>query len=175
MNAKISGIDEVARAFEKSPENLDKVLVKAFRAACKPAVKKVKSEVPGRFKSLVKGKVAKDADGNIVATIGMFNNQKANGHQNKGSKVTDWFKAYWKNYGTLSRRDPNHKFDRPVRSKHSYKVKGTTKSNYQAKYRRQDVGQPHENFFNEDARHYSPEFMNALKESAKKQEKDILK
>jgi hypothetical protein len=51
--------------------------------------------------------------------LGLFNGHQRQGHQNKAGNVDDWFKAYWLNYGTLSKRDPEHQFRTPVKHKGS--------------------------------------------------------
>ena len=66
------------------------------------------------------------------ALVGAFNRVKSG-----TDEPDDWFKAYWKNYGTLTHRDPGHKFDYPIKP-----------DNWAAaKRRRNRVGQKHENFY----------------------------
>ena len=83
----------------------------------------------------------------------MFNNHVRQGHHNKGQEpVDDWFKFYWMNYGTLTRRDPNHEFERPI--KHDDTVS--------AKNRRNSKGQRHLNFYEKAIEGYEDEFYSAM-------------
>lgn len=110
----IEGINDAMRAFEKAPEKMDKIIVTAMRSACKPVAKDIRSKTPSRFKKLVKSKVKANNNQEVEAWIGLFNGKQKNGRQGK-TKVDDWFKAYWQNYGTLENRDPIHHFQSPVK------------------------------------------------------------
>lgn len=112
----ISGLDDCIRLFDHAPENVMQVSRAALRDASRKTSRIVRGRIPKRWQQLVRHKVSKTYKGNLNAVFGLFNSHVAQGHQNpQGSPVPDWFKAYWLNYGTLSRRDPNHQFQQPVK------------------------------------------------------------
>ena len=107
----ITGLDDCLKCFDQAPKNLLKVVKKALKEGGKRAAKELRKAMPRRFKRLVSNKVVKGvASGDYSALIGAFNRVKSGTNE-----PDDWFKAYWKNYGTLTKRDPNHKFDYPVK------------------------------------------------------------
>lgn len=113
---KIEGMDDVVRFLDNLPANLESVAKKAMRKANKETSKRIRAATPARFQKLVSGKVVRArSTKDLTATIGLWNKHEVNGHQNRRGEITDWFKAYWKNYGTLENRDPNHEFDYPVK------------------------------------------------------------
>ena len=65
-------------------------------------------------------------------------------------------KAYWKNYGTLSRRDKTHKFTEPIKKP--------------GRKRRNEVGQPHENFYDKAIQPAQAAYLRAFQDSVKAQE-----
>lgn len=154
---KIDGLDDVMRWMDDCPENCVKASRTALREAAKKTTKAIRPGVPKRWRRLVKYKVSRMQNGSLVAGMGLFN-----GHQRQGrhTDVDDWFKAYWANYGTLTHRDPNHKFQQPVKN-------GSTSA---AKRRRNNVGQKAQNFFESATRGYEERFVRAFEEELAKQE-----
>ena len=125
----ITGLDDCLKCFDKAPDNMLKLVRKALKEGGKEAAKEIRKAMPRRFKRLVSCKVVKGTlSGDYSALVGAFNKVKSGTNE-----PDDWFKAYWKNYGTLTHRDKNHKFDYPIK-----------KLNHR---RRNEVGQPHENFY----------------------------
>ena len=125
----ITGLDDCLKCCDRAPDNLLKLVKRALKEGGKEAAKEIRKAMPRRFKRLVGSKVVKGTlSGDTYALVGAFN---------KGAKDSkersDWYKAYWKNYGTLTRRDKSHKFDEPIK-KLDHK-------------RRNEVGQPNENFY----------------------------
>ena len=162
----ITGLEDALECFDQAPKNLLKVVRKALKDGGKQAAKEIRKAMPRRFKRLVSYKVVKGAvSGDYSALVGAFNRVKSG-----TDEPDDWFKAYWKNYGTLSRRDPNHHFESPVRKKVTTIKNGTVYKNFAAKYRRQDVGQPHENFYDRSIRPAQASFVRAFEDSIKAQE-----
>lgn len=152
----IEGLDDCLRFCDKLPENALKVTATALRDASKVTARQIRQKTPQRFRRLVKYKVFKgQITGNTNALIGLFNKRQK---KNASKEIPDWFKAYWKNYGTLTRRDPSHKFDEPIK-KH---VK-----------RRNNVGQPAENFFEGAIAGWEGPFMEAFNQSMKEQENKL--
>lgn len=131
--AKLEGVSQCMKAFDKAPENLLKLVKKASQSASRKANKHMQNALDPRWRGLCTYKVT-NKKGNIVSTIGLFDKGDATGHQPKegADPVMDWFKAYWNNYGTLGGRDPNHKFREPVKKRQT----STNKS-----------GLAHKNFF----------------------------
>ena len=132
----VDGLDDCLALFDNLPENALKAEKAAMRKASAAVSKNMKKFIPKRFRKLVKYKMYEDKEGNTYVLIGLHNRKELAGHQpESGDPVFDWFKAYWANYGTLSRRDKNHTFQYPIKPK--------TAGNP----RRQSVGQPAQNFF----------------------------
>ena len=125
----ITGLDDCLKCFDKAPSNLLKVVKQALRDGGKQAAKEIRKAMPRRFKRLVSCKVVKGSvSGDWSALVGAFNKAKSG-----TDEPDDWFKAYWKNYGTLTHRDKSHKFDYPIKKLN--------------RKRRNEVGQPAEMFY----------------------------
>ena len=152
----ITGLDDCLKCFDKAPSNLLKVVKQALRDGGKQAAKEIRKAMPRRFKRLVSCKVVKGSvSGDWSALVGAFNKAKSG-----TDEPDDWFKAYWKNYGTLTKRDRDHKFDYPVKPAHWAA----------AKRRRNNVGQPHENFYDGAIGPAQDAFLRAFQDSVKRQE-----
>lgn len=153
---RIEGVSEVMRYFSQAPEEVSKSIKKALRAACSGEVRNLKGQVPRWARGLVKSSVKSLRSGDVSALFGMFVDSKW--QDEKGRKGPDWFHAYWKNYGTLTKRDPSHQFDNAVRRNAR---------------RRNNVGQGHENFFERGITGYEQRVLTAFKRSMKEQGYDI--
>ena len=152
----ITGLDDCLKCFDKAPSNLLKVVKQALRDGGKQAAKEIRKAMPRRFKRLVSCKVVKGSvSGDWSALVGAFNKI-----QSGTDEPSDWFKAYWKNYGTLTHRDKSHKFDYPIKPDHWAA----------AKRRRNNVGQPHENFYDGAIGPAQDAFLRAFQDSVKAQE-----
>lgn len=119
---RIEGLDDCFRCLDMAPENAVKMVNTALRTASRKTAKQIRMKMPFTFGRLVRYKVFKGKiTGDTNALVGLFNNKKREKNENK--EVSDWFKAYWKNYGTLRHRDPDHQFlykirwERPKRNK----------------------------------------------------------
>lgn len=158
----ISGLEDCLRWIDKLPENCIKATQTALRDASKNVCKSLRQLTPRRFRKLVRYKVWKQPDGKLNAGFGLWNGHQQQGHQspNADKQIDDWFKAYWKNYGTLTHRDPNHHFIKPVNHP------GTAA----AQRRRNRVGQPAEHFFEASIAGYEDKFIQAFKDSLDRQE-----
>ena len=145
---------------EKFPSRVLKATQESMKTAGRKAAGALRKTAPARFRSLIKSKVAKgQLSRNMFATFGYFKGKV------KGKEIPDWFKAYWKNYGTLTHRDPSHQFREPV--KHG----GTTA----AKNRRNNVGQEHENFYDASLPAAVDTFKKTFEKQMDKKSKDLLK
>ena len=154
---KIEGIDECIKCMDAAPENVMKMTLNAMRDAGKQTARMIRQRTPGRFRRLVGYKVSKgQISGNTYALVGYFNKGKK---KSSNSEISDWFKAYWKNYGTLARRDASHNFVTAVKRN----VRG----------RRNQLGQPAELFFEQAIGGWDNEFLASFRESMKKQESTL--
>lgn len=156
---RIEGLDDCLKMFDNAPANALKVCRKAFRKAARETSKHIKKGIPKRFKKLMRYKVGKTAAGNIYARVGLYNTQEATGKQPQNGKTFDWFKAYWANCGTMSRRDPSHQFQFKVKAKN--------------KYRRQSVGQPAQRFFERSINGWEDVFVEAFEKEVIKNESEL--
>ena len=155
---QISGMEDCLNWIDRLPENCMKATRNALRDASKTVTKELRAKTPQRWRAMVKYAVKKSPAGKLNAILGLWNGGQKNGHQNKNYKkpIYDWFKAYWANYGTLEHRDPNHQFIKPIKPK--------------SDKRRNDVGQPRENFFEIATKGCEERFVDAFGESLSKQE-----
>ncbi len=160
---RIEGLEDVLRMFDGAPKELQKSGRKAMASAGRKVASGLKRKMPSRWRKLVKSKAKMSRGGNLWADMGLYNGHEAQGHQPNGKKVSDWFKAYWSDYGTLERRDPGHKFDNPVKPKNSAN----------GRKRRNDRGQFPTGFFETAAEGWESVFLQEFKGSLKKQGYDI--
>ena len=129
----IEGLADYLRTLDEAPKVLIKAVRKSMRKAGGQLAKDIRTGTPPAFKHLVKCKVVKARiSKNLSSAVGLYKEKKT-----KDNDVSDWFKAYWKNYGTLTRRDPSHRFDNDI------KGDGTVA----ASRRRNQLGQYYERFF----------------------------
>ena len=155
---KIVGVEDCIRMFEKAPQNIMKISQKAMKQASKATAKQMRQGIPKRWRKLIKYKV-KNTDGKISARIGLYNTHLATGYQPKNGKTFDWFKAYWANYGTLKHRDRSHQFQ--------YDIKKNVRR------RRNNEGQPAQNFFENAIQEWESVFMNEFEKEVQKHEDEI--
>lgn len=159
IKLSVDGIDECLKIFDNLPENILKMEKASMRKASAAVSKNMRKAIPKRFRKLVKYKMYEDRDKNTYVLIGLYNRKEIAGHQpGKGDPVFDWFKAYWANYGTLARRDKNHKF--------KFGIKPKTAGNP----RRQSVGQPAQNFFAKAISGWENIYVDTLEKEMKKNE-----
>ena len=148
----ITGLDDALKCFDQAPKNLLKVVKTALKDGGKQAAKEIRKAMPRRFKRLVSCKVVKGALSNDwSALVGAFNKAKGG-----TDEPDDWYKAYWKNYGTLTKRDKDHKFDYPIKKL--------------SRKRRNEVGQDAEKFYDKSIDPAQNAFIRAFQDSIKKQE-----
>lgn len=154
---KIEGLDDCLKCMDAAPANVLKMTRAAMREAGKQTARLIRQRTPGRFRGLVGYKVTKgQVSGNTYALVGYFNKGK---RHSSGSDIQDWFKAYWKNYGTLARRDASHHFVNAVKRS----VRG----------RRNNVGQKAENFFEAAIGGWDEQFLRSFREKMKQQEQTL--
>ena len=168
MAVRIEGLEDTLRLFDKLPENAKRVTQKAMKAGGKAGAKALRKQIPGRWRKLPKSRVGIDARREIWCRFGLYNNQVAQGHQPKAYQgadakmgITDWFKFYWLNYGTLARRDRSHQFVKAVRKK--------------TPGRRNNAGQPAQNIFERAVDSAMNDFTEAFNASLTNAKEDLLK
>ena len=153
----IEGLDDCLKCLDTAPENVVKMTKNAMREGGKAASRVIRAKTPARWRRLVGYKVSKgQLSGNTYALVGYFNKGKSKG---TAGAIDDWFKAYWKNYGTLARRDASHNFSNPVKRN----VRG----------RRNNVGQPATLFFEQSLSGCYERFLSAFRDSMSKQEQTL--
>lgn len=153
----ISGLDDCLRCFDAAPGNLVKISQTALREASKKTSRQIRQKTPQRFRRLVKYKVFKGGvTGNLNALVGLFNRKQT---ENGSGKVADWFKAYWQNYGTLTKRDQEHHFQNAVKRN--------------VRNRRNNVGQDAKKFFEHAISGWEEPFVEAFAQSLKEQENKL--
>lgn len=153
---KIEGVADCLRWMEEAPADMVKVAKKAMRAGGRVVTKEMKAKIDARWRGLIKYKVSGGRnDKDLNCGIGLFNTHQQQGKQPDTHAVDDWFKAYWKNYGTLARRDPKHQFTKPIKPDRQAA----------AQRRRNRLGQPHENFFEAILQGYEDRFYDAFAKS----------
>jgi len=142
----IEGLDDCLKCMDAAPANAVKMTKQALREAAKVTRQQIKMRTPKRFQRLAGFKLKK-VSGQQSLWIGLFNREAG---KKDPSEVSDWFKAYWKNYGTLKHRDPSHHFKYPIRTERA-------KRNWE--------GQPAEHFFEGSIAGWEGPFLNAFEES----------
>jgi len=155
---KIDGLDDCLKALDAAPDNVVKMTKAAMREAAKKTTRTIRQRLPKQFwRRLVRYKMTKGTlSENAYVLMGLFNKGKKNADGT--SYISDWFKAYWANYGTLKHRDPAHRFDYPVKAP--------------TKRRRNNEGQMSTNEFEAAIEGWENEFMQSFEdEMAKQQDK----
>ena len=130
-----------------------------MREAAQPVAKKIRAGMPKEFRRLIKTKLIKAErriTGNSTVIVGAFKGKKVSDDQ-----VPDWFKMYWQNYGTLTHRDPGHEFVYPVKKN--------------SRRRRNNVGQPHKNFFDDAIRGWEQMMYDNFVAAMKRRENELFK
>lgn len=157
---KIEGMSDCMRWCDKAPEDMVKLAKKAMRDGGKAVTKRMRLKIDARWRALLKYKVTGGKnDKDLNCGIGMFNNQKHQSHDNRKNPPSDWFKFYWGNYGTITKRDPKHHFEKPVKNEIVYRGR---RKEFAEKRRRNNIGQQYNNWFEEALLGYEEEFFEAF-------------
>lgn len=116
ISIQFDGAGRLKELCNQYPERMHRIgIMSAYRVAARPVVRELKKREP-RFKRMVGATAVKSRDKSLVMMRVGFNAKKGRG-STSGSNPPDWFKAYWKNYGTLSNRDASHDFVKARRRK----------------------------------------------------------
>lgn len=113
----LKGVDDVLRLLNDYPNEINRIAKAALRKAITPLVKSIKSGSPVKG---VKIKIKPLKGMNPSLKFGYFGEVGNSNHL----ALSPWFKAYFLNYGTLNRRHSSHKFQNPVRFRHTKQKEG---------------------------------------------------
>lgn len=153
VNLKIEGMSDCMRWCDAAPKDMVKLAKKAMRSGAREVTRHLKPKIDPRWRPLVRYNIeGGKRDDDLVCNVGLFNGHQRQGHQPESGDVDDWFKAYWKNFGTLTKRDPSHYFKNHIRGRMT--ARGSR--------RRNNVGQPHVNFFENALQGYEDAFFGAF-------------
>lgn len=153
VTLQIEGMSDCMRWCDAAPKDMVKLAKKAMRSGARAVTKRMMPKIDERWRPLVKYALEGGKnDQDLACNVGLFNGRQRQGHQSASGTVDDWFKAYWKNYGTLTRRDPEHHFATSIRPAHQSR----------SRRRRNNVGQPHLNFFENALEGYEDVFFDAF-------------
>lgn len=100
------------KLLEEFPIKADKVVKDAMREASKAVAQNIRPKMPNKtFRKAVRYKIAV-GEKYTFANVGILRPKKEGNYgMRNGKKIpSPWMRAYWKNFGTLSNRDPAHKF-----------------------------------------------------------------
>lgn len=104
---KLEGVDDALKTLKEYPNKINSVVKKSLKVAVTHTIQSMKSFAHPKFRKIVKYKLMSGRSPAIK--FGFFGTK---GETPAGGKVPVWFKAYWKNYGTLDSRFPGHAFER---------------------------------------------------------------
>ena len=108
----VEGADRIAKLMQDYPKESDKIIKKAFRKAARPYLARMKAGVQASHATDITAKAkVSQKKGEIMLSAGLFGKPRM-----EDKKTWAWFKEYWKSYGTLQGRDPNHQFKTSVKS-----------------------------------------------------------
>lgn len=158
---EIENLSEILDRFDKAPEKFLNVCKTCMKEGGKQVAKEIRGKAPSRFKRLVGykmslGQMSKD---NYVF-MGFFNKDR----KKDLKSIPDWFKAYWKNYGTLTKRYGGHDFRTPIKS---------AKTSSGSK-RRNNVGQDAELWFERIIPGWDKTYVDAFTKKLKENEDKLL-
>ncbi len=161
----VTGLKAVLAAFDNAPKEMRKACRKALASAARVTARDIRKKIPARWRRLVKSKAKESKGHKLYANAGLYFSATAvGGHQPKmyggtGDGISDWFKAYWLNYGTLNGRDPFHRFERKVKA--------------DSGKRKQRNGVKATRFFDAAVRGWESEFAGNFKDSLREQGYDL--
>jgi len=151
---KIEGLEDCLKCMDAAPANVVKMTKASLKKAASVTKRQVKRGIPKKYQRLVSYRIRK-VNRQQSLWIGLFNKD---GQMKRGAPIPDWFKAYWKNYGTLKHRDPSHHFLNPIRT---------------GRKKRNKEGQPHENFYDGAVAGWEGPFIDAFQQAMIEQEKKL--
>lgn len=146
---RVENLDKVLKRLNNTPKDFGKVVQSSVRAGLNAVKRDISKAAPSRFKKIVKSSAKRSKEGVFSGRAGFFAARR---------EIPDWFKAYWKNYGTLTRRAAGHKFSTPVKSD----------SSAAARRRRNRTGQRAEQFFDAAVENWQARFLQVLRDSMRK-------
>jgi hypothetical protein len=110
-NINITGLNDALTLLEEYPNKINTAVKSAMRKSVAPVIRDIKGRIPkSSWKKSVKYKFVKAKYPDMI--FGIFNSE---GLPKKGS-IPVWFKLYWSNYGTLTRRYSGHSFSSQIKN-----------------------------------------------------------
>lgn len=109
---EFTNLDEIYKRFEQAPDKFVKITNECMKEGGKKVARMIRGRAPTEYRRLVGyrigiGQITK----NSYIFMGFFNKDR----KKKLTQIPTWFKAYWANYGTLTKRYPGHHFRTPVK------------------------------------------------------------
>lgn len=123
IRVESQGIDELKEIFDKLPTKVAKrPLQSTLRRAAKPLEQEVKNTLPVRLKDMGQAVTTKNMRSFAGVKTGVYTKRVAVtlGSEGKEKQWDAYYLLYWHNYGTLSRRDPSHTFQKKVNIRKSH-------------------------------------------------------
>jgi hypothetical protein len=118
---EISGFDNLQTIMKQLPEKYaKKPIQQTFRKAARPLLASIKKGAPKATGQTRKAARIMNGKGASVSV----------GFSGKGSYMPAYFKAYWKSYGTLERRDPLHIFKNRRKNKTKWRQGGISPTRF---------------------------------------------
>ena len=118
INVKSEGVQELIETLERLPAKVAMRPLRAtLRKAAKPLEQEAKNNLPAKLSELKPVITTKNMRSFAGVKTGVYTKRAVVMLGENGRKVEydAYYLIYWLNYGTLSRREPTHKFQSPVR------------------------------------------------------------
>lgn len=162
---EIQGLEQTLRWMDKMPQNCLNLTTKSMKRAVSATAKQIRNRTPRRWRKLVKPRAKLQRSGTVLARTGWIDTGQQSSSHGKSNPPTDWFKAYWLNYGTLEGRDSNHEFKYPVK-------KATTAA---ASRRKNKRGNVYQHFYERSIIGWQEKFREAFNEAMVKYQDEFRK
>ena len=121
IRVESEGTRELLEILDKLPVKVGiKVLQPVLRKAARPLQEEVKQNLPEQFKSLDRAVITRNMRSFAGVKTGIYTKRVVvylRGAKGTNVEFDAYYPLYWHNYGTLGRRDPTHKFTKPVSTK----------------------------------------------------------
>lgn len=162
--ARIEGTRDYTQFLKRYPLECNKIVLKALRESARPVGIAIRRKAPiEKWRRLVKVKASQSKEsGRLYVTAGYSGKKRSGGKDKYGNDPNwEWYKAFWKNNGTLRRRDSNHEFVYPIRSR--------------SQHNRNQEGIRARNFYEQAVEGMEPKVERAFIRSIDKQHEKLIK
>lgn len=123
INVKSEGVQELIETLDKLPPKVAmRPLRSTLRKAAKPLEQEAKNNLPAKLSELKPVITTKNMRSFAGVKTGVYTKRAVVmlGQDERKVEYDAYYLIYWLNYGTLSRRDPTHKFQSPVRMRQKH-------------------------------------------------------